>query len=958
MTEHQASKFVWICFAAAMVVASFSYQPLIARGEDWTDTLVSDDIYIRGNQINAFTDGDESVSVVVGEFRLVIGGRVITGNEAVIWISQPPSAPETRHDLTIYVRGDVRISDPAGGVTTDDVALLTIQQAGQLVSKGEISTESVSGSPLYQRALEARKAESPATINPEVAPEPLDGITPSQIAPEPKPDDMLPPVPINFHFDSFSSTVHGSRRYTIAHGNVYISRGAPSSNEFVELTGQSAVLISEKRPIRQVNVPWATKMEGVATDLPGPQDMPETLTGVYLEGDVIIRRGEQMMRSSSAYYDLGSDRALIIDPVFRTVQAQREIPIYIRADEARLLSIREWWFKNARTTSSDMFSPSYHIGASQAYLMDTTPYDELGVRLGERSMSVSHWNATFNIGSVPIMYSPFGTSDFQQGHTALRNVNIAHDGDEFGWGVETDWHLFSLFGLVKPEGFTGKYELDVFQRGFKTAVELDYERPAYSGYAMGVIFSDQVQLDSFGDERKDIAAPEGRGRLQFRHKQFLPKDWQVQLELSYLSDRNFLEQFYYSEFSAGKDQETLIYARKQKDNWAFTSLMKYRLNRFQTQFESLPDLGLFLIGEPLVDDQLTYFGQTNAGFLRLKFANVLKEPDSNFFPRINSRHEIDWPVKLGPINIVPYAVGRLSYLFEEEVFDGADCRQYGQVGIKANTHIWRIHESVSSRLWDLNKIKHIITPEVVAFVADEIGPGKGVFGPLFRLGKNQLSGLSVGIHQRWQTKRGQLGEEEIVDWLRWDVDAAWFYNQDERFQHQVDGEFIPTADGKFFFSRPENSTPRNHIRSNVMMALSDSTSILADVNYDLHSDTLRRANAGLSVVRNPRFSYYLGGRYIEESDSMAATVGMKYKINSKYSIDVLEQYDFKFEGGQSSATTISLTRKMERWYATFTYAYAAANKNTTFFVSIWHEGLPEAPLESGGLNLLGESSKN
>lgn len=972
MTEHPARKYVWISIVAALVVATPFTQHLIAAPENWSKTLVFDDIYIRGDRINTFTDGDESVSVVFGNFRLAIGRRVITGSEAVIWVSQPPAASQIRHDLTIYVRGDVRISGPSGGVTSNDVILVTIQQAGRLVANGKISLESVSQSPLYQRALEARNNEPAAPITPVVAPEPIqrDSSIESKVRSEPpartdsvlaqpeaEPEETAPPAAINFHFDSFSSIVRGSRRYTIAHGNVYLSRGAIDSKEFIELTSQSAVLISEKRPARKVNVPWATKMEGIATDLPGPEGVPETLTGVYLEGDVVIRRGERMMRSPTAYYDLGSDRALIIDPVFRTVQAQRDIPIYIRADEARVLSVREMWFKNARFTTSDFFSPSYHIGANEAYVMDTTPYDELGVRLGERSMRARHKHATFNIQSIPILYSPYGNTDFEQGHTALRNISIGRQGDDFGMGVETDWHLFRLFGLIKPEGFSGRYELDLYERGFMTGAKLDYERPTYSGYSHAFFVSDQEQEDDFGNDRKGIAAPETRGRFLLRHKQFLPKDWQLQLELSYICDRNFLEQFFPSEFFAGKQQETLVYARKQKDNWAFTSLLKYRLNRFDSQIESLPDLGLFLVGEPLAGDQLTFFGQTEVGVLRERFDNATKVPDSNFYPRVDSRFEIDWPVKLGPINVVPYALGRVRYLFEEKIFNGSDGRQYGQLGIRTNTHIWRIDESIKSRLWDLNKIKHIITPEAIAFVADEMAPDNGqardpdaVFSPSFRLGKDQLSGVAVGIHQRWQTKRGPIGKQEIVDWLRWDVDAAWFFNQEE--------QFIRPADGKFFFSRPENSVPRDHIRSELIIALSDSTSFLAEANYDLHTDGVSRANAGLSVVRDPRFRYYLGGRYIKEADSLAATVGLKYKINRKYTLDLFEQYDMKFDGGQNSATSVILTRKMERWYASFSFSFSAATEDMAFFLTIWPEGVPEVRIGSGQLNLLGRSDKN
>ena len=81
-----------------------------------------------------------------------------------------------------------------------------------------------------------------------------------------------------------------------------------------------------------------------------------------------------------------------------------------------------------------------------------------------------------------------------------------------------------------------------------------------------------------------------RGRFLVRHRQYLPKGWELSLEASYISDDQFLESFERGEFENGKDQETLLYLLKRKANWQFSALANWRINEFQTQTEHLPDL--------------------------------------------------------------------------------------------------------------------------------------------------------------------------------------------------------------------------------------------------------------------------------------------------------------------------------------------------------------------------------
>jgi hypothetical protein len=521
--------------------------------------------------------------------------------------------------------------------------------------------------------------------------------------------------------------------------------------------------------------------------------------------------------------------------------------------------------------------------------------------------------------------------------------------------VETEWHLFRLLGLSRPAGVSARLDLDWYEAGVLAGVKWDYERETelrrYSGYGRVFALLDGREEDEFGDMRRGVEAPRTRGRLLMRHKEYLPQDWEAQFELSYLCDKNFLEQYWRDEFDAGKEQETLVYAKKQRDNWAFTALLKYRLNRFDTQSESFPDLGLYLIGEPL-DELGTFFSESHAGLKRYRPADSSTMAGSDILLRADTRNEINLPFRIGHLKVVPYAVARATY-WSDEPDGGENCRLYGQVGARASTTLWKVDQNVTSRLWDLNGLRHIITPELAVFASDLAGASPGDLFPLDpdieeHLGRQH--GFSVGLYTRLQTKRGPAGRQQVVDWMRLNV-VAGFYDENTTAM---------PGDGRFFIYRPEYSLPRHHVNLDYTWNISDATTFLGDLNYDLTRCAVRTAAAGLAVVRSPRLAYYAGMRLLPDMDSAVGTFGLRYRINRKYSISAFEQYDWSYRGGDNLATQVSIVRKFPRWYMalTFTFDQSAGGDDVGVMVTFWPEGIPEVRLGGSRLSLLGRSEEN
>ena len=96
----------------------------------------------------------------------------------------------------------------------------------------------------------------------------------------------------------------------------------------------------------------------------------------------------------------------------------------------------------------------------------------------------------------------------------------------------------------------------------------------------------------------------------------MPYDWQLRFEVGQVTDRNFLEQYYEQEWDEQKDQVTRLDLMRAWDNMSLELSVSGQINPFFTQTENLPQLDHYLIGQPLLDDRLTWYSHTSLAYLR------------------------------------------------------------------------------------------------------------------------------------------------------------------------------------------------------------------------------------------------------------------------------------------------------------------------------------------------------
>ncbi len=266
-------------------------------------------------------------------------------------------------------------------------------------------------------------------------------------------------------------------------------------------------------------------------------------------------------------------------------------------------------------------------------------------------------------------------------------------------------------------------------------------------------------------------------------------------------------------------------------------------------------------------------------------------------------------------------------------------------------HLWRVFADIESQLWDLHGLKHVVTPELAAFAGDTGGVETGELFPMDQVEQHlaRQSGIMAGVRQRLVTRRGLPPNREVVDWMRLDVTAGAFRNTNT----------MP-SDGRYFFYRPEYSLGRSFVNADYLWNISSATTLLGDLNYDIHTRQIARSSIGLSVDRTPRFSYFGGVRYIRDVDSSVATVGFNYALSRKYSVSMFEQYDLDFQGGENLSTRLTITRKLPRWFVgvTFVFDRGGEGDDVGIYLLLWPEGVPEVKLGAGRRGFLSSSDLN
>lgn len=389
----------------------------------------------------------------------------------------------------------------------------------------------------------------------------------------------------------------------------------------------------------------------------------------------------------------------------------------------------------------------------------------------------------FWMGWLPVFYWPRLTGETDDLEAPLRQLAFRSN-NYFGQQVLSDWNGFKVFGLRRPNWIdTWNLDLDYLSARTKDFPALgsemgwfgrdlirDLTDPYHKVQTPGQSFTydyfgyfDIWGLKDFGNDvlgsgpavvtqgppgagkrgfqRSDVPPFQDiRGRFNIRHMQrFLPdddehkfEDLRLQLELAYVSDRQFLEEYYKRLNETGMDQETLAYMQYQRNNTSWTLWAEANLQTFNTETQWLPRLDYYRLGDSLANNWFTYYQHSGVDYANVHtdimvnnpnlFAFIPIDPISNtsgVFQALRgyTNHEIDMPLNIyDVVRVVPYLQGQVvgwNNQIGGGPFDqqstGALGRIWGAAGVHTEMTAYKLYPNVENEILNIHGLNNKIS---------------------------------------------------------------------------------------------------------------------------------------------------------------------------------------------------------------------------------------------------------
>jgi hypothetical protein len=842
----------------------------------------------------------------------------------------------------------------------------------------------------------------PPIVSPAPGPDPGTGAGPPAVAGPPAAAPVLPgvpptrpsaiPVPGQGPPQGGSrSIVTGPERYiiirprTAAGFNPDTSRGRLPTGEYVMVVdGGVSLIVTTPDGSGLVDmvadrlVIWSRRTpQELMRGMSGGQGQPGRDFEFYLAGNVEIRsqngKENRTLRANEVYYDVGRNIAVAMQADMEFRQPGVPDPVHVRAQEFLELSPTLFKGKEAEIFSSRLPSDP----GLKVYVAETTVEEKsvpktsiFGIPVINRRTGLPEVheerlfdsrNVFLDLENVPVLYLPFLQGDANDPLGPLESVSF-NENRVYGFQFTSTFNMYDLLGIDPLPNTRWRMDVDYMSRR-GPALGTNYDFSGKDFFGLPATVTGLVKAYGMHDTATDLLGafrgppdhhPEWRGRFLWRENvQDLPAGFSLQTQVSGLSDKNFLEQYWKNEFDQDINQETFVYGKQQQDNWAWTVLGEPNIRRWVDETEWLPRADGYLIGQSFFDI-LTYNVHGSAAYAHLLPTQVPPPPvevtiQDRATGRLDLMQELAAPFTAGPFRLVPYGTLDLTY-YSEDLEGRERGRLYYGGGLRGSIPFTRLYCDVESDLFNLKGLNHKIVLSANYFVAHSdtpytrlpqldmlndnatdqalrdikplepfYNPAHGVFlatSPIFdpqiyairQLVDNRIDTLDtvevlqMDIRQRLQTKRGYPGQEHIVDWMTLDLSASYF-------PHSTRDNF-----GENFAFLQYDWT----------WNIGDRTALTSSGWMDPEDQGPRVFGIGAFFNRPDRTTFYLGYRQLDPLNSKAVTGAATYIFSPKYAMTLSAMFDW---GINSQINTFVFTRMGSDLQVSFGLSYNSLVNN-------------------------------
>ncbi len=705
-----------------------------------------------------------------------------------------------------------------------------------------------------------------------------------------------------------------------------------------------------------------------------PVEEGHTEVEFYLSGNVIIRTRSrngpgsiQTLRGREIYYDLDRERAIALSadmeytpmlPVPGGKPIPAPDPFHFYADEMRKLDAENYEGLHGSFNCSKLPSdPGIRLDSPRMTMTDRVtqlrnvfglPYRDLltGEPVIGPEKIITAYDAVPRVMGVPVGYFPWYRGDANE---PLGPFVSAGGGSDriFGVQVDTTWNMFELLALRPPPGQKWTLEADYLSlRGPALGTDARYELPVAdptSGLSptRGTIKYYSIWdhgLDQLGPDRgTQPTQPPFRDRFLWQHQEEFSPDLYFQGQAAYLSDKNFLEQYYKNEFDTAPNQETFANLTWQKNNWWLSGLIEPHIDRpWVPETSWLPKIDGALVGQSFFD-RIVYSARADAGFALMHPTttnpeSILPTDQKINTGRLDLMQEASVPFSLGPFQLAPYAMLDTTG-YSEDLAGNAIGRVWGGGGARASTTLSHLYEGVTSDLFNIRDLYHKMVLSAnylyaqtnvhynqlpildrlnddatdqswrnIKPIESTLVPGAAglllqnsqLYDPqVYAIRRAMLDKidtlddidvLQLDLRQRLQTQRGYPGDEHVVDLVTLDASVSYFPQATrDNFGH-------PWAFGEWDF----------------LWNVGDRVALTSTGWIEPYQGGSRYWTIGAYLNRTDKTNLYLGYRQTDPLNSRVVTATIAYQLSKRYFLSGSTSYDFGLN--QSVGNTINITR--------------------------------------------------
>ncbi len=748
---------------------------------------------------------------------------------------------------------------------------------------------------------------------------------------------------------------------------------------------------------------------------------------VYLSGHVVLRQAplvdpkgsERTISADEVYYDVSRNVAIATNGRLQLKQPLVNDPLIATAKEIRQTSINTFEIVNSETFSSRLPSdPGLKI-----YLQDGVIEDNvvplrniIGMPVFDRNTGqpvmlretlLDGNNTFFQLEKIPFFWLPYLSTTAQQPLGPLQT---------FTWG----WNR--LYGVQL--GFTlNMYQLLGLQPRPNTSWLLNLDELSYRGPGIGTLYStaandffgipakytDTIRAFGLYDRDYDILGglrpmnnfrpPYPRGwYLQRIDSEEMPYGFSVLGQLSPVSDRNFIEQYYKRAWDLDPNFDTFLMVKEQQNNWQWYVMGRPRLRNWVTMTQDLPRADGWLIGQDFFHF-ITYSTQVNGEYAGLILSSdnlpQVSVTDQNVYTfRGSWLQTAEIPFSLGPLRIVPYGMWDLAG-YSRDLAGNPVGRSWEAAGLRASLPFTHLYRNVTSELMNVNGLNHKInfnvnytdaftnfqytnlpqldrlnndaTNQALRDIRNYQGitpyffqPGGFIsgFNPQAVYNNHGLSLVNSTYFNTPQTMAiRRLLFYRDIDTLNYIDEVQFQISQRLQTrrgfpgnQHIVDWMLLDLYAS--YFPQPSRDNYGHHwafLQYNYLWNVGDRTALTSTGWTDPFPGGVRVWTLGGYFNRPDRTNFFLGFRYINPLQVRAATAAVTYIFSPKYAGTLSTTYDFGTN--EAFANSLMFTRMGSDLQVSLGVSYNALQNNFNVLFNIVPNILPTnkmGPMGAGG----------